>query len=68
MNDVKAANKEADGITRAGLSAVYKREKLRGAIKEAMQDPAMKQAVTDYIFNGDPDAVSPLAEIRKANK
>jgi hypothetical protein len=64
----KKANAENDKVARAGLSNVYKAEKLRAAVAEAMKEDGMKEAVMEYIFSGDPDAVSPLEEIRKANK
>jgi len=68
MSKVKDANKESDRLTAAGNSAVYKAEKLKSEIKEALKDPEMKQAVMDFIFSGDPEAESPLAEIRSKNK
>jgi hypothetical protein len=64
----KNKNKEADRFSSAGSSAVYKAERLRVAIAEAMKEDGMKEAVMEYIFSGDSDAVSPLEEIRKANK
>jgi len=61
-------NKEADKFSSAGNSAVYKAEKLRKAISDEMAKDGVKEAVMAYIFSNDPDAVSPLAEIRKENK
>ena len=65
---VENKNKEADNFTSAGSSAVYKTQRLNKAISEEMKKDGVREAVMDYIFGGDPDAVSPLAEIRKANK
>jgi len=65
---VENKNKEADKFTSAGSSAVYKAQRLNKAISEEMKKDGVREAVMDYIFGGDPDAVSPLAEIRKANK
>ncbi len=65
---VENKNKEADRFASAGNSAVYKAQRLSKAITEELKKDGVKEAVLDYIFGGDPDAVSPLAEIRKANK
>jgi len=65
---VENKNKEADKFTSAGSSVVYKAQRLSKAISEEMKKDGVREAVMEYIFGGDPDAVSPLAEIRKANK
>jgi len=65
---IENKNKEADKFSAAGSSAVYKAARLRSAIFDELQKEGVKEAVMDFIFNGNPDAVSPLAEIRKANK
>jgi len=64
----KKANAENDKVARAGLSNVYKAEKLKNAVSEAMKEDGMKEAVMDYIFGGDADAVSPLQEVRDSVK
>lgn len=61
-------NKEADSFASAGKSAVHKAEKLREAIQEELKKDGVKEAVMEYIFGGSSNKVSPLAEIRKANK
>ena len=65
---VKNANKELDRMNSMGSSKIYRAEKLKKEISEEMKKEGVKEAVMDYIFGGDPDAVSPLEEIRKENK
>jgi len=62
------ASKENDSMSMKGTSAVYKAAKLSSAIKEELKKDGVKEALMDYIFGGETDAVSPLAEIRKAHK
>jgi hypothetical protein len=57
--------KEVDAIHRAELSEVHKKQKQAALIKDAMKDPDTAQAVKDFIFSGDPDAVSPLDKYRQ---
>lgn len=57
-------NTEADKMARNGLSVMYKKEKMRAAVKEALLDHEMKSALNEYVFGGDPDAINPLKEIR----
>lgn len=68
MAKVADLNKESDKLSSLGSSAVYRAERLRLAIKEEMAIEGVKEAVMDYIFDGNPDSVSPLAEVRKENK
>jgi hypothetical protein len=65
---VENKNKQADKMQAAGTSAVYKKDRLRAAIAEEMKKDGVKEAVMAYIFDGNPDSVSPLAEIRKENQ
>jgi len=68
LND---ANKELDRLTNLGLSAVYRIQKLSDEIKEYIEGPEgeqVKKDLKEYIFGGDPKAVSPLAGIRAKHK
>jgi len=65
---VENKNKEADKFTSAGSRAVYKAEKLQKEITEELRKDGVKEAVMEYIFDGNPDSVSPLQEIRNNNK
>jgi len=64
----EVANKLNDKMSTLGASAVYRDEKLKRAIKEAMAKEGMKEAVMAYIFDSNPDLESPLKEIRDANR
>ena len=61
-------NKESDRLSNAGASKVYKAEKLAKEIRHEMDEDGVKDAVMDFIFGGNPEAVSPLQEIRDANE
>ena len=63
----KDADKINDRMSNLGTSAVYRDEKLKKAIKEAMNKDGMKEAVMAYIFDGNPDSENPLKEIRDEN-
>ena len=64
----KLGNKESDRMSSVGTSAVYKAEKTRSEIRVALtNDEDLINKVHDFIFSGDPEAVSPLQEIRDAN-
>jgi hypothetical protein len=63
---VKNGLKELDRISNAGTSKVLKTEKLNVVVRAALEDKDLKQAVMDYIFDGNPESVSPLQEIRDA--
>ena len=68
-SSIAIGNKESDKLSTAGISVVYKANKLREAIKTAMKDDVnMKKAVHKFIFSGDPEAISPLQEIRNEHK
>ena len=67
-NKIKDGNKLSDRMSSLGSSKVYKAEKLRKEIQEEMKKDGVKEAVMAYIFDGNPDSVSPLQEIRDANK
>ena len=64
----ESIHKESDRLSAAGTRAVYRAEKLKREIKEEMSKDGVKEAVMAYIFDGNPDSVSPLQEIRDANK
>lgn len=56
-------NKDNDIALRKGLSAVYKHNKQKTVINNAISDPEIKDALMDFIF-GKIDK-SPLENIRK---
>jgi len=64
----ESIHKENDRMTSLGSSAVYKEYKLRDAISKEMEKDGVREAVLDFIFSGDPEAVTPLQEIRDAHK
>ena len=55
---------EVDKMNRAGDAALYRAKEISAGIKEAMSEEGMKEKVMEFIFSGDPEAESPLAEIR----
>ncbi len=59
---------EVDKLTSVENSALTKATKHRSAIASAMTDKDMQKKVMDFIFSGDPEAVSPLDEVRKGLK
>jgi len=60
------ATKELDRMNSVGASAVYSLVKERAETSKAMEDEKIKQAVMDWIFDGDysEENISPLAEFR----
>ncbi len=61
---VKNSLKELDRISNVGTSKVLKMNKDREIIREELSEDGMTQKVMDFIFDGDPESVSPLQEIR----
>ena len=53
-------NIENDIASRAGMKAVNASEKARKNISNQMKNEDTKQATLDFIFGGNPDAVSPI--------
>lgn len=64
---VKLGNKESDRLTSASTRLIYRLEKERIEIRNALDNTNTLEAVRDYIFSKDPEAVNPLQEIREAN-
>jgi hypothetical protein len=59
-------NKDLDKTTTAGGMAVYKNNKERKEVTAALaNDKDLLDDVRNFIFGGDKEAVSPLADIRK---
>jgi len=61
---VKKGLKEIDRISNAGTAKVFRVEKERAIIGEAMSDENLKNKVLEWIFDGDYTTASPLQEIR----
>lgn len=57
-------NKESDRLTAASNKALYEHETLKAKIKEAMTYKETVRLVKEFIFSGDPEAVSPLQHLR----
>ena len=57
-------NKEADKFNSIGSSRVQQSAKTRKAVQAEMKKDGVRQATLDYIFGGNPDAVSPLQEVK----
>jgi len=64
----ESIHKESDRLSAAGTAAVYRVDKMQKAVKAEMQKEGVKEAVMAYIFSGDPEAISPLQEVRDTNK
>jgi len=53
-------NEENDRLSRAGTKVVTANSKTSKARANKLKDPETKKAVLDFIFGGNPEAVSPL--------
>ena len=61
----ESINKESDKFTSMGTSAVNRAIKIRDKISTEMKKDGMKEAVMEFLFSKDPDAVSPLDHLRQ---
>lgn len=61
-------NKELDRLSNLGTSKVYKQSGLKEAIKNKMAEEDIKDSVMAFIFDRNPDSVSPLQDIRDCYK
>ena len=56
---------ELDRGTSLGLSAIHKIEKERNAVRKAIaKEPEILEDLMVYIFDGNPESISPLEEVR----
>ncbi len=61
-------NKELDKLSNSGSNKVLKMNNEKRDIAKAMKQEGMKEAVMDYIFDGNPETASPLQDIRDSYK